>query len=295
MTEKIFQFKIEGMTCASCAFHARKALEKLEGVTEVDIDSWHKGNASLILNDDTVTESGIATALDEVGYSMVKSEAMANSEKLKNNTEPPSPSRRWITGTLLIVMLVGFILVATVFANNRQSLPFNVGSIDVNAIVSASGTVLPVISTDNALRSMTTFNPGETPEVNAIGEVRIPDPDRAVTVFIAGLAGCSTCGIESQYLSNILDDYGEDNLRIIFVDVYNWSGSDNLAWFANVMDATNLTWAIDTTDTFREQYAVDIDSTVIMNREGEILYRDNFVTEEATLREQIDLALQQST
>jgi len=46
------------------------------------------------------------------------------------------------------------------------------------------------------------------------------------------------------------------------------------------------------TDTFRGQYAVDIDSTVIMNRNGEILYRDDFITDEGTLREPIDLALQ---
>lgn len=46
------------------------------------------------------------------------------------------------------------------------------------------------------------------------------------------------------------------------------------------------------TGTFRDQYAVDIDPTVIMNRNGAILHRDDFITEEGTLREQIELALQ---
>jgi hypothetical protein len=49
------------------------------------------------------------------------------------------------------------------------------------------------------------------------------------------------------------------------------------------------------TGTFRDQYAVDIDSTIIMNRNGAIHYRDDFITDEGTLREQIDLALQQAS
>lgn len=293
MAEETLRFKIEGMTCASCAFHARKALEKLEGVAEVDIDSWHQGNARLLIDADSVTESDIAKALGEVGYSIAKPDESADSAA--NRSVSRSSSKGLMTALLLIFMLAGMILVAVVFVNNRQSLPINSGRIDVDAAVSASGSILPIISTDNAPNDLSFLNIGETPVMNAVGEVRIPDPDRAVTVFLAGIPGCSTCGIEAQYLSNILDDYGTDNLRVVFVDVYNMAGSDNLAWFANVLEATNLTWAIDTTGTFRQQYAVDIDSTVIMNRQGEILYRDDFVTKEAVLREQIGLALQQST
>ncbi len=62
MAKETLHFKIEGMTCASCAFHARKALEELEGVAEVDIDSWHRGNASHLVDADSVTESEIAKA-----------------------------------------------------------------------------------------------------------------------------------------------------------------------------------------------------------------------------------------
>lgn len=293
MAEKTIQFRINGMTCASCEYHARKSLEKLEGVIEVDIDSWHKGNTHLLINTDTVTQNDVATALGEVGYSMAQDTA-PNSDKHEDDSLSPSSSKRVISSLLLILMVGGFIIIAETFANNRQSLPINIGYSEANTVVSTSGSILPVISTDNPPDDMSFLDIGETPIVNAIGEVHIPDPEKAVTVFLAGLSGCSTCGIESQYLSNILADYGEDNLRIVFVDVYNWSGSDNLAWFANAVEATNLTWAIDTTGTFRDEYTVDIDSTVIMNRNGEILYRDDFVTEEETLREQISLALEQS-
>ncbi|MCI0709559.1 MAG: cation transporter, partial [Chloroflexi bacterium] len=276
MAKETLRFKIEGMTCASCAYHAHKALERLTGVTEVVIDSWHQGNARLLIDADSVTEGEIAKALDEIGYSIAKADE--NADTADGRSKSPSPARRRMTPLLLIFMLAGIILVTVVFVNNRQSLPINTGRIDVDAAVFASGSILPVISTDNAPNDLSFLNIGETPVVNAAGEVRIPDPDRSVTVFLAGIPGCSTCGIEAQYLSNILEDLGTDNLRIVFVDVYNMAGSDNLAWFANVLEATNLTWAIDTTGTFRQQYAVDIDSTVIMNRSGKILYRDDFVT-----------------
>lgn len=293
MAKETLRFKIEGMTCASCAYHAHKALERLAGVTEVDINSWHQGNARLLIDTGTVTESDIARVLDEAGYSIAKPNERADS--VEDRPASLSSSKRLLTVPLLIFMFGGIILVAVVFVNNRQSLPINTGRIDVDAAVSASGSILPVISTDNAPNDLSFLNIGETPVINAVGEVRIPDPDRAVTVFLAGIPGCSTCGIEAQYLSNILDDLGTDNLRVIFVDIYNMAGSDNLAWFANVLEATNLTWAIDTTGAFREQYAVDIDSTVIMNQDGEIFYRDDFITDEDTLRQQIGLALQQST
>lgn len=291
MAEDIIQFKITGMTCASCEYHARKSLEELEGVTEVDIDNWHKGNARLHIKAGTVTQDTIATALDKVGYSM---QVVTDENEPTSKTDSSTSSKKLISVLLLTFMLGGFALVALVFANNRQSLPISTGSIEVNTQISLSGSVLPIISTDNAPTELSFLNIGESPAVNTVGEVQIPDPERAVTVFLAGIPGCSTCGIESQYLSTILDEQGSDNLRIIFVDVYNMAGSDNLAWFANAMEATNLTWAIDTTGTFREEYAVDIDSTVIMNRSGKILYRDDFLTEEETLREQISLALEQS-
>ena len=72
MEQETLQFKIEGMTCASCAFHARKALEKLEGATEVDIDNWHKGNARILVDSPSVAKSDVALALDAVGYSMAE-------------------------------------------------------------------------------------------------------------------------------------------------------------------------------------------------------------------------------
>ncbi len=280
------RFKIEGMTCSSCAFHAEKALQKIDGVKAVYVGSWHKGHAELVSESGHVPISEIEQALAEAGYQYAEIDP--------NELEEPASSGSISALLLIVLMLIGFGLIAFVFLNNRQSLPLNIGNVDVNAQVSAEGSILPVISTNNAPDDMSFSSNGEAPVVNAVGEVHIPDPDKAVTVVLAGLAGCSTCGVEAQYLSNILDDYGSENLHIVFVDVYNWSGSDNLAWFANVLDATNLTWAVDTTATFRDTYAVDVDSTLIMNHEGNILYRDNFITEEATLREQIDLALQQS-
>lgn len=122
--------------------------------------------------------------------------------------------------------------------------------------------------------------------------VLIPDPDSRLTIVLSGLAGCSTCGIEAQHLSRLQDEYGPDTLHVVFVDIYNYGGPDALAWFARVLDAQNLTWAIDEDGAFKETYMVDVDSTLIMDRAGHILYRDDKVTSYEELREQIDRALQ---
>jgi thiol-disulfide isomerase/thioredoxin len=207
-------------------------------------------------------------------------------------------------------------VIAIVFSNQHQSLPVSIGQsesadaassqAEIPSIVEIADTVtdqpevlgsgeiitLPVISTDNApvsppgLRSIEQASVAET-----AGTVQIPNPNKTITVLLAGAPGCSTCGIEAQQLSRLLDEYGSENLSVVFVDIYNFGGPEMLAWFANVLEATNLTWAIDVDGSFKERYAVDLDSTVIMNPSGEILYRDDSLTSHETLRDQIALAL----
>ncbi|RMF82761.1 MAG: hypothetical protein D6737_00865 [Chloroflexi bacterium] len=65
------QFKIEGMTCASCAFHARRALESIDGVKSAHIDSWHNGNAEIEAASDDVDTEQISEVLTEVGYTAI--------------------------------------------------------------------------------------------------------------------------------------------------------------------------------------------------------------------------------
>jgi hypothetical protein len=60
-----------------------------------------------------------------------------------------------------------------------------------------------------------------------------------------------------------------------------------------MLGATNLTWTIDSDGSFREAYQVDLDSTVMMDSQGNILFRDNTITSYETFQEQIEVALAQ--
>lgn len=146
-----------------------------------------------------------------------------------------------------------------------------------------------IIPIDSAISSDTEI------VLNNVNEsrIQIPDQDRALTILLAGTVGCATCGTEAQTLSRILDEYGDERLRVIFVDIYNIGGTEPLAQFASQLGATNLTWTIDTDKTFMRTYKVDLDSTVIMDQAGNILFRDNIITSFETFQEQIEVALAQ--
>jgi hypothetical protein len=123
------------------------------------------------------------------------------------------------------------------------------------------------------------------------GAVQIPDPNSRITVVVAGAVGCSSCGLEAQSLAQLLNEYGTQKVRAVFVDVYKFGGPDAVAWFANVLGAANLTWAIDTNGSFKGRYNADIDTTLILNRDGQILYRDDILTPSETFRKAMDAAL----
>ena len=57
---------IEGMMCTHCVAHAKKALEQLPGVTEVDVSLENK-QAVLTLTAD-VADEAIRAAISDAGY-----------------------------------------------------------------------------------------------------------------------------------------------------------------------------------------------------------------------------------
>jgi thiol-disulfide isomerase/thioredoxin len=191
---------------------------------------------------------------------------------------------------LLTLMVVGLATVAIVLVTNGR-VPF----IHINQSVgggSGQGLILATISTDNAPTSLNAISDGGTNASKRItGTVQIPDPNSQITVVMVGAVGCADCAFESQALSHLLNEYGKQKVRAVFVDVYKFGGPDALAWFANVLDAANLTWAIDTDGSFKGRYNADINTTLIMDRGGQILYRNDVLTSAETLRQQIEAAL----
>lgn len=249
---------------------------------------------------------------------------------------------RWVSGTLLIVMILGFVVIASVFLNNRQALPIRIGEADINTaitmnepplitdapvvvpeanlaannleletgsvqevtvendaveIASNNPVVLTVISTDRADEIIPpqalNYDPANRIDVPT-SELEIPNPEMPISVFLAGTTGCSTCAIEAQSLRQIAHELENPNLQIIVVDIYPYAGAEGLAWFAGIIDATDLTWAMDQGNAFMNTYRVALDSTLIMDSNGQILYRDDVITSYETLREQIVHALNQA-
>ncbi len=227
------------------------------------------------------------------------------------------------TYTLVLLMLMGAVVIIYVFANNRQFLPIDVGSSDTGS-TGASLTLPIAASRSNPLEegSASSFasdinestndvvipapaeisplpdnNSGEAGSVLRLANanntsIQIPDPDSQLTILTAGAAvlGCPSCGIEVRNLSRIQNEYGTDMVHGIFVEIYN-GDPESVSWFADALGATNLTWAIDYDGSFREVYEVDSNSTVIMNSQGNILFRDNTTTSYETFQEQIEAAL----
>ncbi len=298
---KHITIRITGMTCAHCEQTAKKLLESIDSVESATIESWESGIAHLKISQNVSLDT-IEAVLSNGGYGLA-------------NNAPQPKGNPLIAALLLALMVGGIALIITVFSSKFAARPSSLAEIPVNDNDNTSveanvanepitneetiteennspSFTLPIIALDNPPEQPPALNFSVTPDVEAAGEIRIPDSERPITVLLFGTAGCSTCGIEAQSLARIVKEHDAEHLRVVFVDIYNVGGSQQLAWFANVLDATNLTWAVDTEGTLRELLGVDIDATLILDRQGNILYRDDFLTPDTVLREQIEQALE---
>jgi copper chaperone CopZ len=291
-------FSVQGMTCAGCVMSVEYALQQLKGVQSVTVDYLRGGRTHIEFEPHQVTQEQVAQALDAAGYTADFSVPVDDPIEQVASSQPGQPLlKRFLSLFLLTLMIAGIATIFYVFSRNQASLPVNLDEV----ATSDTGTslTLPVVAveeyefTQNSLDWLT--DDIAPTNVSASGEsmVQIPHSDSELTILLSGLAGCATCGIEAQTLSQLQNEYSTDVVRVVFVDIYHYGGPENLAWFANMLEATNLIWAIDTDGSFKNSYQVDVDSTVIMNREGEILYRDNIVSSYDVLHEQIEIALTQ--
>jgi len=64
-------FPIQGMTCGNCVRHVEEALNKLSGISKLEVNL--EKNEALVEYDSTlITSEAMATALKDAGYSMGK-------------------------------------------------------------------------------------------------------------------------------------------------------------------------------------------------------------------------------
>ena len=180
---------------------------------------------------------------------------------------------------------------ATLETNSTQNLTDETETVEIDT---SDPVLITVISTDQADEIIPpqslNYDPANRIDVPT-SELEIPNSEMPITVFLAGTTGCSTCAIEAQSLRQVAQELQNPNLEIIIVDIYPYVGAEGLAWFAGAINATDLTWAMDQNSTFMTTYQLALDTTLIMNSNGDVLYRDDVITPYETLREQIELAL----
>lgn len=65
--EQTLTMDIEKMTCALCPLTVRKAMERIDGVQDVEVD-YESKIATVTFDDSKTTASAVAQASTEVGY-----------------------------------------------------------------------------------------------------------------------------------------------------------------------------------------------------------------------------------
>lgn len=102
---------------------------------------------------------------------------------------------------------------------------------------------------------------------------------------------CPTCVPEAQALTEIQQEYGDRGVRILSIDVDQGSNEQLLSQFRDRAGGHYL-WGVD--HGFRASRALEVrmlDSTVVIDRDGRVAYRDGSSTPRETLRAVIETLL----
>ena len=98
---------------------------------------------------------------------------------------------------------------------------------------------------------------------------------------------CGTCVPEAQALAQLHRRYG-DRVRIVALDVDPSSTPETLQQFRKWVGEPDYVWAFDRDNRVVQAYQIrSLDTTIIINQAGEIIYTDAYPTPFETLEEQI--------
>ena len=112
------KYNITGMTCSACSAHVTKAVSKVNGVKNVNVNLL--SNNMVVEYDDTVSSSDIISAVTEAGYGAEVENNKVNTkqlQKLPYDTELENMRKR------LIVSFIFFIPVMYLSMGSMAGLP----------------------------------------------------------------------------------------------------------------------------------------------------------------------------
>jgi peroxiredoxin len=120
------------------------------------------------------------------------------------------------------------------------------------------------------------------------GEINLLEDRGEVTILFAMSYWCTTCVPEAQALARLFDDYEEQGLQVVVIDLDPEVKPELLQTFIDAVGENRLTWAFDPEARFMRAYNVQaLDTTIIVNAEGYEVYRDIRPTPYETLQENI--------
>lgn len=101
---------------------------------------------------------------------------------------------------------------------------------------------------------------------------------------------CGTCIPEAQALAQLKQEYGE-NINIVAVDVDPSSSPQTLNQFRQASGNGTYIWAFDTGQQVATSFKVrSLDTTLILNAVGMVIYRDEFPSSYSTLKKALSEA-----
>ncbi|MEE9202099.1 MAG: TlpA disulfide reductase family protein [Dehalococcoidia bacterium] len=113
-----------------------------------------------------------------------------------------------------------------------------------------------------------------------------------VVILFAMAAWCPTCVPETQALAHIYQEYRDRGVEVLILDVWPGETERQLLRFKSSAQGGDHFWAMDTESRWALAYEIrTLDTTVIVDRQGRIAYRDGSPTPYQRLKEEIERLL----
>lgn len=102
---KHYTFKVEGMTCASCASRVERVTRKLDGVEEANVNLAAE-TLSVTIDEDQVGYAEIKAAVDKAGYKLIREEESKNEEDKKMSASQKMLIRFIVSACFTVPLLI---------------------------------------------------------------------------------------------------------------------------------------------------------------------------------------------
>ncbi len=106
-----------------------------------------------------------------------------------------------------------------------------------------------------------------------------------VVVLYFAFPGCPTCGLEAPALGRIQNEFSDRGVNVVAINIRPWTNLERWRKFWKSTGAGDVVWAMDEGQRVgRLMKVTSAGTTIIIDRERRISYRDSGATPYETLR-----------